>query len=224
MNIVVIGPGTNPLRFGTYFVNQAETRGHTVTKFSYRLANDSGANESAETIAEKFVETISHLDKIDLLLYNCIGGGYPGQSEHFQSNHEVDYAEWQMGILINAAMPHMFSTKCLEKMDESSSIVFMTSSASYLINRDNYLQMAGYFGTKGVMNHLARALAEYNDKKATVSIIAPHIPYDEPDTAIVIMDSLTNRILNLTKEDNGKILQCYPPDGNIFYHEGGKWA
>jgi NAD(P)-dependent dehydrogenase (short-subunit alcohol dehydrogenase family) len=217
MNIVVIGPGTNPLRFGTYFVNQAETRGHTVTKFSYRLAND-----SAETIAEKFGETISHLDKIDLLLYNCMGGGYPGQPKDFQSSHEVNFAQWQDSILINAAMPHMFSIKCLEKMDESSSIVFMTSSASYLINRNNYLQMAGYFGTKGVMNNLARALAEYNDKKATVSLIAPHIPYDAPDTAIVIMDSLTNRILNLTKEDNGKILQCYPPNGNIWYHEGGK--
>ena len=219
VNIVVIGPGTDPLRFGTYFVNQAESMGHTVTKFSYRLAND-----SAETIADKFVEAISQLDKIDLLLYNCIGGFYPGQPENFQSNHEVDYAGWQTGILINAAMPHMFSTKCLEKMDESSSIVFMTSSASYLINRDNYLQMAGYFGTKGAMNQLSRALAEYNDKKATVCVMGPHIPYDEPDTAIVIMDSLTNRIMNLTKEDNGKILQCYPPDGNIFYHEGGKEA
>ena len=219
MNIVVIGPGTDPLRFGTYFVNQAESMGHTVTKFSYRLAND-----SAKTITEKFVETISHLDKIDLLLYNCIGGFYPGQPENFQSNHEVDYAGWQTGILINAAMPHMFSIKCLEKMNESSSIIFMTSSASYLINRDNYLQMAGYFGTKGAMNQLARALAEYNNNKATVCVMGPHIPYDEPDTAIVIMDSLTNRILNLTKEDNGKILQCYPPSGNIFYHEGGKKA
>tara|TARA_S200002703_G_scaffold158851_3_gene170371 strand:- start:89 stop:748 length:660 start_codon:yes stop_codon:yes gene_type:complete len=219
MRVVVIGSGKDPERFGTYFVNRATEENHSVTTFSYRLQE-----ETPEEITERFESTISNLDKIDLLLYNCIGGFYPGEEIEYHSNHSVNFNEWQSGILINAAMPHMFATKCLEKMNNSSSIVFMTSSASYLINRDNFLHMAGYFGTKSAMNHLAMALSEFNDKGAKVCIMGPHIPYEDEFMARKIMNSLTNRILNITKEDNGKILQCYPPDASIWYHEGGKHA
>lgn len=217
MNIVIVGPGNDPKRFGTYFVNSAESENHSVTRFSYRLHE-----ESSEEILKRFSETISSLDKIDVFLYNVLGGTYPGNIPHFKTGHEVAFSEWEKAILINAALPHAFSLKCLEKMDESSSIVFMTSSASYLINRSNYLEYAGYFGTKSTMNHLARALSEFNDKDATVCVLGPHIPYENPESAEVVMKSLTHRILNITKEDNGKILQCYPPDANIFYHEGGR--
>lgn len=219
MKIVIIGPGQDPNRFGTYFSNKAEADGHSVIKFSYRLGSD-----KPHVIADKYANTISNIDKIDLLLYNCIGGFYPGNPKHYTSDHEVGYEGWKEGILINAAMPHMFAVKSLAKMDNTSNIVFMTSSASYLINRDNYLNMAGYFGTKGAMNHLMRALAEYNDKGATVCTFGPHIPYDDPPTAKQVMNTLYKRMTNLTKEDNGKIIQCYPPGGHTFYHEGGKHA
>ena len=219
MNILVIGAGKDPKRFGTFFVNTAKEQHHTVQTFSYRLDQ-----ETPEYYSKKFSEEIESIDKIDILLYNCIGGFYPGNVNDYSSTHSVNFKEWQNGIMINAAMPHMFATKCLEKMDDNSSIVFMTSSASYLINRDNYLDMAGYFGTKGAMNHLMRALSTYNDKNATVCTFGPHIPYENPEEAEKVMSALTDRILNLSKEDNGKILQCYPPEANIFYHEGGKNA
>jgi len=133
----------------------------------------------------------------------------------------VSFQGWQDGIMINAALPHAMSLKCLSYMDEKSSIVFMTSSASYLINRDSYLDMAGYFGTKGAMNQLMRALSEYNDKRATVCAMAPHIPYENPEEDAIIMTQLTTRILDLQDTDNGKILQCFPPSGNIVYYDGG---
>lgn len=217
MNIVIVGPGSDPNRFGTHFVNKAELNSHSVTKFSYRLYN-----ENPDKITERFESTIADLDKIDLFLYNVMGGTYPGEEKHFKTGHIVAHEEWKNDIVINASLPHAFSLKCLEKMNENSSIVFMTSSASYLINRSNYLNFAGYFGTKATMNHLARSLAEYNDKKATVCVMGPHIPYEDPESAEVIMNSLSDKILSISKEDNGKILQCYPPHGNIFYHEGGK--
>jgi len=216
MNIVIIGPGNDPKRFGTYFVNKAEEQEHKVVKFSYRLTA-----ESPEEISDRFEKTIESLEQIDLLLYNSIGGFYPGDPSQYTSTHDVKFTDWQTGILINAALPHMFSVKCLAKMNNRSAIVFLTSSASYLINRDNFLQMAGYFGTKGAMNQLMRALAEYNDKNAIVCTFAPHIPYDQPDMAEKIMDKLTKYILRIHKDDTGKILQCYPPEGNMFYHTGG---
>ena len=64
MNIVIIGPGSDPNRFGTYFVNKAKEQEHSVTKFSYRLTK-----ETPEEISERFDEVIAELEQIDLLLY-----------------------------------------------------------------------------------------------------------------------------------------------------------
>jgi len=219
MNIVIVGPGNDPKRFGTHFVNLCESKGHSVTKFSYRLEN-----ESFEDVVERYKTEISHLDRVDLFLYNSIGGFYPGQAFHYHTGHEVEYKRWQEGIMINGAMPHALSLKTLEKMDEQSSIVFMTSSGSYLVNRDNYLELAGYFGTKGALNHLSRALAECNDAGAKVCIMAPHIPYDDGDDEITerIMNILTEKMLNILPEDNGKVLQCFPPEGRLHYYPHGK--
>ena len=221
MNIVIVGAGNDPQRFGGYFKQVAEEAEHTVYTFSYRL--ETTALEDVPVIFELDVlDRIPEGETIDLFLYNSIGGFYPGQPKHYSSLHDVNMYEWQKSILINAAIPHKLSTMALRKMDENSSIVFMTSSASYLINRDNYLEMAGYFGTKGAMNQLMRAMAEYNDKGTTVYTMAPHIPYENPEQARLILKKLTDYILSMNKESNGKILQCYPPDGRIWPHEGGQ--
>lgn len=218
MNIVIVGPGNNPKKFGTHFVQMCESKGHNVTKFSYRLNT-----ETFEDIVVRYEKEISHLDRIDVFLYNSIGGFYPGQPHHYSCDHTVAHREWQEGITINGAMPHALSLKSLNKMDNNSSIVFMTSSGSYLVNRDNYLQLAGYFGTKGALNHLSRALAEYNTSGAKVCIMAPHIPYEDgEEISSKIMNILTEKILNILQEDNGKVLQCFPPEGNIHYYPGGK--
>lgn len=216
MNIVIVGPGNDPKRFGTNFVNKAENAGHSITKFSYRLDND-----DPDTIENNFKLTIENLDHIDILLYNSIGGFYPGDFNHYHSGHSVKYKEWQQGILVNAAIPHMMTLACLEKMDSTSRVVFLTSSASYLINRQDYLHLAGYFGTKNVMNHLMRALSTYNDKGVTVCTLAPHIPYEDEVMAEKIMSKLYDTVINSSSKDNGKIIQCYPPEAETFYHEGG---
>lgn len=218
MNIVIVGPGSNPKKFGRYFVNTAIKNGHSVVEFSYRLNN-----ESFESIMQRYDDALSDLDHIDLFLYNSIGGFYPGNITDYSGGHKVQPERWQEGIMINGAMPHAFSLKCLNKMNDTSSIVFMTSSGSYLVNRDNYLNLAGYFGTKGALNHLSRALAEYNDAGAKVCVMAPHIPYDEgEEMSSKIMSILSEKILNILPEDNGKVLQCFPPEGNLHYYAGGK--
>lgn len=214
MNIVIIGPGKDPERYGNYFCKRAKEDGHTVHKYSYRIVP--GLSEP-EDITKDYSEYLLGKGKIDLLLYNCIGGFYPGHADEYTTSEKVKFEEWQMGIMINAAMPHMFSIETLKHMDENSGIVFMTSSASYLINRDNYLELAGYFGTKGVMNQLARSLAEFNDKNAIVSIFAPHIPYENKEEAKKVMDSLYNKAVNLERYDSGKIIEFYPPEGNPAY-------
>lgn len=216
MNILVIGPGKDPNRFGTYFCNKAEQEGHTVYKYSYRIVPE---YSEPKEIEQDFKGYIQQIDRIDLLLYNCIGGFYPGVVEDYKPGHTMKWDEWYKGIMINGAMPHMIGLNALSKMDNKSGMVFMTSSASYLIYRDNYLHMAGYFGTKSVLNHLSRAFAECNEVGATVTTFAPHIPYDEPELAVKVMDALYNKATNLTQYDNGKIIECYPPNARLEYYK-----
>jgi len=221
MNIVIIGPGKDPKRFGSYFSNKATEDGHTVHKFSYRIVPKLS---DPETIQKEFSEFLEDKGQIDLLLYNCIGGFYPGNPSEYISGHKVKFEEWHTAIMINAAMPHMFSVEALKYMSENSGIVFMTSSASYLINRDNYLDLAGYFGTKGVMNQLGRSLSEFNDKNAIVSIFAPHIPYEDESQAETVMNSLYNRAVNLKRFDSGKIIEFYPPSAiPTYFKNDGKY-
>lgn len=214
MNIVIVGPGSDPKRWGTYFTNSAEKDGHTVVKFSYRLAQGFG------NIEDQFSDTVDELESIDMFIYNSIGGFYPGEEESYQTGHRVKYERWTEGIMINAAMPQMMALKCLEKMNDNSKIIFLTSSASYLLNRDNLFHLAGYFGTKGCMNQLMLAFAHHNDKKATCVCLAPHIPYDEPDMAEKIMKQLYKLTMGITEKDNGKVIQCYPPLGLPHVYEG----
>lgn len=216
MNIIIIGPGTDPTRWGTYFVNRAESDGHKVYKFSYRL----DANTSVEVVERKFEEFLQTIDKVDLFFYNSMGGFYPGTPSEYTTGHKVDYSAWTQGIMINGAVPHMMAVKVLEKMNDSSRMAFFTSGGSYFIERDNYLSLAGYFGTKGVMNQLMVALAHNNDKKAVACCFSPHFPYEDPEMAKKVMNSLYDRILNISKKDNGKILQCFPPNADIHYFEG----
>ena len=219
MNIVIVGPGSDPERWGTYFTNSAEKDGHTVVKFSYRIGYSLGEHDLAE-IEDQFSDTVEELESIDIFMYNSIGGFYPGFEKDYQTGHQVKYSSWTEGIMINAAVPHMMVLKCLEKMNANSKIVFLTSSASYLLNRDKYFHLAGYFGTKGCMNQLMLAFAHHNDKKATCVCLAPHIPYDEPDMAKKIMKQLYKLTMGITEKDNGRIIQCYPPSGLPHVYEG----
>lgn len=228
MNIFFIGPGNNPKRIGRYFCNRAEADGHNVKSLSHKSRFDhvDSANHVyssfhlQEEILFKFDKLMQDWQRIDLLFYNATGGWYPGNKEHYKSNTQVNDKAWHTGLDIHAVVPHILTCKALNLMNENSKIIYMTSSASYLINRDNYLDLAGYFGLKGAQNQLMRAFAAYNDKGATVTTFAPHIPYDESeDLSKKIMDAIYTRAINLKKEDNAKIIQFYPPEGIPQYYE-----
>jgi hypothetical protein len=228
MNIFFIGPGNDPLRLGTYFCNKARADGHSIKSMSHR-SNDNQTDStdhvycsyhSQDEVTSKFEKLIEDWTHIDLMFYNSTGGWYPGNQEHYKSDTTVDVHQWHVGLDIHCVVPHILTCKSLNLMNENSKIIYMTSSASYLINRDNYLDLAGYFGLKGVQNQLMRAFAAYNDKDATVTTFAPHIPYDESiDMSVKVMDSIYNKTFNLTENDNGKIIQFYPPEGNPHYHD-----
>ena len=54
MNIVIIGPGKDPERYGNYFCKRAKEDGHTIHKYSYRIVP--GLSEP-EDIIRSFLPT-----------------------------------------------------------------------------------------------------------------------------------------------------------------------
>ena len=227
MNILFIGPGTNPLRLGTYFCSKAKSDGHNLKLFSHKSKTNQvdetdhiyASFNDHEEVIRKFDKLIKGWDNIDVLFYNSTGGWYPGSPEHYTSETTINTEQWHAGLDIHCVVPHIVTCQSLTYMNEMSKTIFMTSSASYLINRDNYLDLAGYFGLKGAQNQLMRSFAEFNDKKSIFVTFAPHIPYDESDeVSKKIMNSIYNKTFNLTKNDNGKIIQFYPPEGKPHYH------
>lgn len=206
-----MGSGNDEKRFGRRFVNRAIKDSHTVYEFSYRLEN-----ESVDEITERFQSLIQTLPRIDIMLYNVMGGHYPGTPSAFISSHKVDSQAWQQTMLINVGLPHMFATKSLCKMDKNSSIVFMTSTGSYRPPLDHALsKYAGYFGSKAAQNHLMWALSDFNDKEVTVCSVAPHFPYEDEKTTEIVINALYKKIVNINTTDTGKIISCTPPLGII---------
>ena len=215
MNILVIGPGNDDNRFGRQFVNKSKNENHIVYEFSFRLAT-----ETPDQITKRFRQFIIDIDTIDIMLYNVMAGHYPGEPEEFEVHHTVDFHKWSETTLSNVGLPHMFALSCLTKMNENSSIVFMTSTGSYLPPIDKSLsKYAGYFGSKSAQNYLMWALADNNDKQVTVCSIAPHFPYEDQLVTNKIISAVTDKILNINKDDTGKIFSCFPPEGKVKYEE-----
>ncbi|MDA8940497.1 SDR family oxidoreductase [bacterium] len=215
MNIVIIGPGNDEKRFGRQFVNISKQKKHTVYEFSYRLDS-----ETPEQVTTRFKNFISEINTIDILLYNVMAGHYPGELEHFNEHNSVNFYDWTQTIICNVALPHMFSLESLHKMNTDSSIIFMTSTGSYLPPSDLSLsKYAGYFGSKAAQNYLMWALADHNNKKVTVCSIAPHFPYEDQKMTDKIILSVTDKILNTSAKDTGKIFSCFPPIGEVTLQE-----
>ena len=215
MNILIIGPGSDEKRFGRQFVNLAKEKNHTIYEFSFRLDS-----ETPEQVTARFKNFISEINTIDILLYNVMAGHYPGKLEHFDENHSVNFYDWNQTIVCNVALPHMFSMESFHKMTKDSSIVFMTSTGSYLPPSDLTLsKYAGYFGSKAAQNYLMWGLADHNSKKVIVCSIAPHFPYEDQKMTDRVILAVTDKILNTSVTDTGKIFSCFPPKCEVTLEE-----
>ena len=215
MNIVVIGGGS-PGKFGNDFCNRARSEGHDVYVISHR---DYGTNDPKQIVADfnnvdeflvKFKNLTTHLDKIDVLLYNTNGYSYPGIPEQLQSTSSVSFEQWEQSLKLHVVIPHSLALESLKKMTKGCSIVFMTSGMSYDLKRTTWTDKVGYAGFKGMQNHLMIGLAYHNDKEAIVTCIAPYFPYEDKEKYSNVLNNTYEYITTLTEESNGKIRGIFP--------------
>lgn len=213
MNIVVIGGGAEPGKFGTEFCARARREGHDVFVLSHKNHNTNDPRHfytdftERQLVVDTFRTMVSTIDRIDILLYNTHTGSYPNDAELYKSTAQVSSFWYGQGIYFNVALPHILSVEALKKMTQGGKLVFMASRMGLDFVRDEYTEYAGYAGLKAAQIHLMTALANHNDKGAIATTVCPHFPYDQPEKCLEIINRVYDYILNF--DQNGQVQIIY---------------
>jgi nucleoside-diphosphate-sugar epimerase len=215
MNVVIIGGGEKG-KFGNDLVNRLRNEGHDVYILSHKLNGTNDPKQMSvdftklELVLDTFEKLISHLDTIDLFLYNTSGKSHLlNQERSFTSTAEFDLVAWQNSLNIVATVPYNLIVKALSKMNENSKIFYMATGLATNFDRTEYTKFAGYAGGKALMIHIMLGFAHHNDKGAIASILSPHFDYDNKKHYDSVFESICKYITNITKEQNGKIVEFY---------------
>lgn len=221
MNILVIGPGDNPEKFGKGFCDLASVDEHTVFTISHGNKNvtiDSTnviANfNDLNSLSEAFDTVTKDIDHLDILLYNS---NYPGtflnEKDMFNENSTVPVDGYNGSLQVQVICPHFLAIKSLSKMTDGSKIIFMTTGLTYGIwetendERFEFVHHVGYIGSKSYQNALMLGLAMHNNKNVIVASISPHFPYDDPEQFNIVLGQTYRRILKVSSEDNGSVIR-----------------
>ena len=81
----------------------------------------------------------------------------------------------------------------------------MTTGMAMDYTRTDWTQCVGYASGKAGQTQLMLGLANLNDKGAIVTAIAPYFRYDNPEVYQDTLNRACNYIVNLSKDQNGKI-------------------
>lgn len=209
MNIIVVG-GSSFGKFGNDFVRKARADGHTVRVLSHRSGKDTDAIINfldVDNAVTKFNEVTQDLETIDLFLYNTTYKGYPDTEAVFTSKAVIKEKLYVHGFYVQVIVPHCLCVEALKKMDITSKIVFMTTDVIYDRERTENLEHLGYYGGKAYQHQLMLALAECNDKGATVSSVSPFFEYDNKSEYNKSFVKVYEHIFG--KTDNGKVFDCW---------------
>ncbi len=209
MNIVVVGGGTFG-RFGNDFVRQAKRQGHTVRVLSHRTTKDTDATINflnLEDVITKFTSITQDLDQIDIMLYNTTYKGYPNESVLFTSKGIIKEKLYLHGLYVQVLVPHALAVETLKKATDATKIIFLTTDVIYDRERTQNLDHLGYYGGKAYQHQLMLALADCNDKGATVSSISPFFDYDNKQKYNETFAVVYEHIFGNTQ--NGKVFDCW---------------
>jgi nucleoside-diphosphate-sugar epimerase len=213
MNVVVVGGGEKG-KFGNDLVNRLRNEGHDVYILSHKL---NGTNDPKQVsvdftnlalVLDTFEKLTSHLDTIDLFLYNTSDKSHwLNQEESFTSTANFDMVAWQNSLNTVSTVPYNLIVKALSKMNENSKIFYMATGLATAFDRTEYTKYAGYAGGKALMIHIMLGFAHHNDKGAIVSVLCPHFDYNNKERYDSVFEGICRYIANITKEQNGKIVK-----------------
>ena len=222
MNIVIFGAGT-PDKFGYDFVKKSREEGHRVTVFSHK---DHGVNHpdhyvinysdlnNCEHVFNQFLN--KNKDKIDILIYNTLGGNYP-TFEHF-GYVNPNLNEYQHTFNTHFIVPHMFIAKTIGRMNDNSKTIFFASTLglSFGDDRNNTAQMVGYASGNIWKVNMMLGYAKTRQKNITYCCISPSLRYKTPEGFARYknqdFDLMYNFIYNCDDSYNGKLVAVWGAD------------
>jgi short-subunit dehydrogenase len=219
MNIIILGGGT-PNKFGHDFALKARGEGHKVVIFSHKL---NGLNDPDQHVINYedlnktkliFQAALQDISKIDLIIFNANGFSYPYVSRDPFSN--IDPIEYHKSINLHAIVPHLLLGESINKMDEGSKVVYMTTGLAYNLVRSEYHQHYGYGGHKSFMTHLMLGFATNRTKNITFSIFSPHFPYEDREKYKKVFENCYQWILSHDDSANGKIMAMWDENRSPF--------
>jgi NAD(P)-dependent dehydrogenase (short-subunit alcohol dehydrogenase family) len=220
MNIVVVG-GATPGKFGNEFALRCRAKGHRVKILTWR---DTGSTDPDQVwadftnvadVVQAFNRVTHDLDRIDIVLWNINGNAYPWTTDAWTTEcSNIDSVSYVRGLTTGVIVPHALSIAALPRMDNHSSLVFMTTGLAVDFRRTTITQYAGYAGVKGWVLQMMLALAFNNDRGVISTAIAPRFDYDDPETCSQVIDRVVEHVLNLDASWNGKIVGIDNPTQN----------
>lgn len=211
MNIVVVGGGdTN--KFGGKLVNKLRQDNHDVKVLSHKSGeNISRVNfTDTEDVISKFREVTSEWDRIDIVVYNTSYNSYPNNETAFKSGAKISDKLYKHGLQLHVIVPHTLAIEALNKMDNKSTFIFMTTEMAFDKVRDSHPEMCGYTGGKAFQHQVMSAFAEFNDKEVIFTSISPLFTEDKE----LCFSRSYDYIINIKEDNNGRVFNCLEKENN----------
>lgn len=221
-NVVIIGGGR---KSGRMIADRFRADGDTVRVLSHSPSPDSVVadfNDNSDVLV-KFRKLVNDLDNIDILMYNTNAHAGPCGSPEFKKNPDW-YSprqaknrqakieeQWRKNMQVGMLLPNLIMLAALEKMNNTSVGVFMTTFISYAhLDLENpYTELLSYKAVKAVQNHMMLAFAGHNGVGATFCSVAPHYPYEDPVQLEIAVEKVYQAIRTAGPESNGKFLETF---------------
>lgn len=216
MNIIVLGGGGSPGKFGKDFVDKARGQGHRVIVLSHRdhmtgIADDRVINyRNIDSIKPVLQNIAKEIPAIDVILFNQNGSAYPFSTEELFT--EPNISEYTNLINIHVAVPHLVVATLYNNLKEGSKVVFISSTMAFEYDRSNFGSMVGYPAAKSFVTHLMSSMSRSRTKNVTFSAVCPYFMYNEPEKYQETLQHLYTHIFEHDDALNGKIMiQSWEP-------------
>jgi len=213
--IILVGcsrPGSWAEGFYDMLIKEKHTV-HLLSQKDYGKPNTTVIDWSDPVEAVKQFETlIEDITHIDLILFNQRGNNFPSTDNHFTSSAKKEFKflhqtleKFYDNYNTKVIIPHLMTIYALDKMDETSSVVYVSSGMGFEVPRPHHPSATGYAAECASLNQMMFGFAKCNDKKAKFAALMPIFDYNDKKQIKNVTKYIYETIMN-TGINNGEFI------------------